>query len=100
MCVREEEGDKRKETVVDERKGDRQVQICRRGGEGERGAEETKGEAGTREVNQRKGEGDGKEQRQMLKRCKREMGERERDPERGERGGKWYYRDSELIVRL
>jgi len=37
------------------------VQICRRGGEGERGAEETKGEAGTREVNQRKGEGDGKE---------------------------------------
>jgi len=36
----------------------------------------------------------------MLKRCKREMGERERDPERGERGGKWYYRDSELIVRL
>ena len=100
MCVREEEGDKRKETGVDERKGDRQVQICRRGGEGERGAEETKGEGGTREVNQRKGEGGGKEQRQMLKSCKREMGERERDPERGERGGKWYYRDSELIVRL
>ena len=40
---------------------ERETDRCRYAGEGERGAEETKGEGGTREVNQRKGEGDGKE---------------------------------------